>query len=492
MRYHKLFIMLLASLLCIPSMLCCQPLSDDEKTWLTGNIMKPEANMIFIMKIQKNMLDLDRLPAEDKSKKNEALPNNEEDIRKYILSHESEAEPFIRLYTILNSSGRRNEALKILSTGLTNILGQLNKEPGNLALVNEAIEIYQAANEVKKAKKLLSYFLELNPKNADALATLANLEILTMDMHAARSHIDQAYALDPSVIGIYVAEALYAMYKGLIALNNQTDSSWTRSLSISTLFLEKAEQEHPEVEAPRLARHGLKLFEIFYSAVIRHTGDFKRLEPFKFVLDTQEIKQLKESEAYFQGRLNANKKNIFYPQKCLVLVAVIKGDLETARAIYKKARLSPCVDNDLFRLMSIGEVMQVRFQDAITHMIRSLQVQDNMDDRLMLASLYDEAGNADSSFRTLMQYTGRPDGTLLVARFGYALKAGKIKDATEIYQGLQSIGPLAKRHDFRYYSGVLELLQGKREEARQTLKMLPEEGRFYENVQAIQNHFDVH
>jgi len=77
-----------------------------------------------------------------------------------------------------------------------------------------------------------------------------------------------------------------------------------------------------------------------------------------------------------------------------------------------------------------------------------------------------------------------------VARFGYALKSGNIKEATEIHQGLQRIGPLAKRSDFSYYSGVLELLQGKREMASQRLKMLPPKGRFHENVQAIQNYFD--
>lgn len=96
-------------------------------------------------------------------------------------------------------------------------------------------------------------------------------------------------------------------------------------------------------------------------------------------------------------------------------------------------------------------------------MTRSIQVQDNIEDRLMLASLYDEAGDTDSSFRTVFQYSGKPNGDLLIARFGYALKAGNINEATEIHQGLKNIGPLAKRSDFSYYSGVLELLRGKRQ-----------------------------
>jgi len=491
MRYHKLFMMFLTSLLCIPSMLYCQPLSDDEKAWVIRNIMRPETQMMFLMTIEKDMMDLENLPDGESSKGEASLPDNEEELKKYIGLHKYEAEPFIRLYTIIRDNGQHDEGIRILSIGLTNILERLNKEPNNLELANEAVKIYEAVNELKKAKALLSYFVELNPKNADAFVTLANLETLTMDMRAARSHIDQAYALEPSLINIYVAEALYELYKGLIALNNQTDSSKPMSLKISTQFLEKAEQEHPEVEAPRLARHGLALFQIFYSAVMRHTEDFKRLEPFKFVLEAQEIKQLKESKTYFQKKLNANKKNDLYLQKCLVLAAIIEGDLETARSIYKKARFCPYVDNDLFRLMSIGEVMQVRFQDAITHMTRSIQVQDNIEDRLMLASLYDEEGDADSSFRAVFQYSGKPNGDLLIARFGYALKAGNIKEATEIHQGLKNIGPLTKRSDFTYYSGVLELLRGKREMAKQTLKAVPEKGRFHESVQTILKHFDL-
>jgi len=113
MRYHKLIIMFLASLLCIPSMLFCQPLSDDEKAWVIRNVIRPEAQMIFLMTIKKDMLDLENLP-DRKSEKGEAsLSDNEEELKKYIGLNPCEAESFIRLYTIIRDKGRQNESIMI-------------------------------------------------------------------------------------------------------------------------------------------------------------------------------------------------------------------------------------------------------------------------------------------------------------------------------------------------------------------------------------------
>ena len=102
------------------------------------------------------------------------------------------------------------------------------------------------------------------------------------------------------------------------------------------------------MEAPRLARHGLELFRILSSAIIRHTDDLKSLQPFKFVLDDQDKKQLKESKAYFQKLLSANKKNDFYINKCLIIAAVIEGSQETALTMYDKVRFYIPVQTTIF------------------------------------------------------------------------------------------------------------------------------------------------
>ena len=124
-------------------------------------------------------------------------------------------------------------------------------------------------------------------------------------------------------------------------------------------------------------------------------------------------------------------------------------------------------------------------------MIRSIKLHDNIDDRLLLARFYYETGNTDASFKTLMQYKGSPDEKLLTGKFAYALIAGKIKEAIVLHQRLITIEHLTKRQDFTYYSGVLQLLQGKREMAKQSFKTLPEKNRFHENVQIILKHFKL-
>ena len=488
MKKYKIIIMFFVFLAGFSTILNSQPLSGDQKTWLTGNIMKPEVNMIFLMEMGEKMLDLDKLPGGETTKGEEKLPENEVEIKKYILSHKYEAEPYIRLYTLLACQKRHNEAIEILTGGLSTILKNLKTESHNLDLVKEAIAIYEAVDAIEEVKALLSYFVKVNPKNASAIVCLAMYETVTMDIRAARSHIDQAYALEPSLIDIYTAETMYALYQGVIALNSMTGKP---SLLISTRFLELAEQEHPELEAPRLARHGLELFRILSSAIIRHTDDLKSLQPFKFVLDDQDKKQLKESKAYFQKLLIANKKNDFYINKCLIIAAVIEGSQETALTMYDKVRFYPCADNDLFRLMSIGELTQARFENAITHMIRSIKLHDNIDDRLLLARFYYETGNSDTSFKTLIQFAGTPDEKLLLGKFAYALITGKIKEAIVLHQSLITIEHLGKRSDFSYYSGVLQLLQGKREMAKQSFKTLPEKNRFHENVQIILKHFEL-
>ena len=488
MQKYKIIIMFFVFLTGFSTILNSQPLSGDQKTWWTDNIMKPGVNMIFLMEMGEDTLDLDKLPDGQTIKKGENLPDNEVEIKKYMLSHKYEAEPYIRLYNLFAYQERNKEAIQILTSGLSKILKKLKTESHNLDLVKEAIAIYEAVDATEEAKALLSYFVKVNPKNAPAIVCLAMYETITMDIRAARSHIDQAYALEPSLIDIYTAETMYALYQGLIALNSMTG---TPSLSISTEFLELAEQEHPGLEAPRLARHGLELFRILSSAIIRHTDDFKSLQPFKFILDDQDKKKLRESKAYFQKLLIANKKNDFYIRKCLIIAAVIEGSQKTALTMYDKVRFYPCADNDLFRLMSIGELTLARFENAITHMIRSIKLHDNIDDRLLLARFYYETGNTDASFKTLMQYKGSPDEKLLTGKFAYALIAGKIKEAIVLHQSLITIEHLTKRRDLSYYSGVLQLLQGKREMAKQSFKTLPEKNRFHENVQIILKHFKL-
>ncbi len=470
--------------------LCAQPPSEDEKSWLIRNIKRPEAKMMFIMTLEKAFLDLDNLPGDASLKKEPLPPENEADLKKQILAHKYEAGPYIRLYTMLRNKGRHDEGIKTLSKGLENLLERIERENGNLDLVNAAVEIYQVVNQLGNAKKLLTYYLESNPRDAEALIAIANLETVTMDPVAARNHIDQAYAIDPSLINIYVAEGLYAIYQGLIAFSNQTDSANPMPLSIPTRFLEKAEQEHPGLAAPLLVRHGLELFQIFYAAVFRHADDFKRLKPFRFSLGAEEKKRLEQSRAYFEKLCRENKKNDFYLKKCLVLAAVMEGDLKTARIVYEKTRLSPGVDNDLFRLMAIGEVMQVRFRDAIAHMEKSIQVRDNIDDRLFLASLYAEAGQPERSFQTLIRYAGEPDQNLLIGRLGYALMAGRITEAARLHERLKNIDAFSGQPAFKYFSGVVQLLQGERHSAVQVLKTLPEQDRFYESAFKIIKHFN--
>jgi tetratricopeptide (TPR) repeat protein len=484
---HSLLLSLLT--LHLVNSVCLGAFSEKEQQWLQNMLIKPSPNLIFIVTVNKEMLEPQpgpggkTVPSVDYSEMTDDLLN------KYIERNALEADGYIQMYQRLQRAKKYEQSNQVLSLALTRILGGLEKDSTNWQLVKEALEIYQAVNQKGKGKKLLATFLEINPDNTKALLALANVEILTSDFAGARTHIDKAYELSPLDTDLYISEFLYQLYYGLVELNKMPDRSKPVIMPIATDFFIKADKDNSSLETPRMMEHGLQVLQVFYSVIFREIDRFKSNTSFDFVLDDQLTKTAAEAKTYFQQAVRKKENNLYFSKLFLLMIAIVENDQRTANLLYKDLVLHSAADNNLHRLMVINDISKARLHEAINHLTASITLHDNIEDRLMLAGVYQMANNSSLSLKTLMDYRGELSREILVHRLGYSLLAGDSSFAVGLYQNYRKIKPLWGDPLFAYYAVIFELLQGKDAEAKNILQSLPLNTVFYTNAEGFAREF---
>lgn len=478
-RHARLF--LLPVLALIPSIFCAQALEEPDRKWLVENTKAPESSMMFVMKFSESLFDLDRTPTD--------LPDLPEDVaglRDYISKNPEESRGYVGLFRLLQKAGQAQEAENVLNEGLLKIGAAIERDTTDYDLRVELTEIFHAVNNIGRVRMVLNYWTSENPEHAEGLACLALYDAVMMDLETARRHSEAAYALDPGQLQIYVAMSMVELYTALQKMNADGDQP---EIPLSTAFFEKAIQEHPEVAASGMALHGLELFKVFFELVIAHSEHFQALEPFVFKMEPEAADRYARSKAYFEKMLKKGFKNDYYLRKCLLLADIAASDLPAARKQYASAKALPSADSDLFRLMAIGEVTQVRYDRAAAVMEECVAADDKLDDRLLLARFQAEADAHAAAYTAIAGYSGLPSGESLIARMGYGIRAGKAAEVGDIARRLAESGNFEGHPGYRYFAGVLALLDGQRATGVQHLKAVGE-GYYQKSAAEILERFD--
>lgn len=330
--------------------------------------------------------------------------------------------------------------------------------------------------------------LEQQPDNTEALLALANHEVLAANFDSARARIDQAYAIQPDLSEVYLSELLYQLYDGLIKLSSAAPTSPTL-LPVSYDFLTKAQQQHPELEAPQIIEHGLRILQAFYSTIFDHVEQFKQRQPFDFKLSDQLSGQLADSEAFFRTLLQDNQQDHYISAYFLLIAAIIRNDSDAAERYYQLLATNPATDNNLHRLMMLGDMAQANFTRAIARLSSSIELADNINDRIMLAKLYALNQQPALSLSVLMDYSGRPNADLLIQRLAYAILSGNRDASRALYKGYKGIPALQKSADFQYYAMVIALLIDERGHANEHFKHIAESRLYGASAQAFMDFF---
>ncbi len=451
--------------------------------WIQENLIRPAPNLVFIVTMNKEMLE--------KAGKNDHSLTTEQDygqMDEEALLQERSAHPLqaavaIALYHRLQSSGEYDRANQLVSQTLGTLLAGLEKEQDNWQFVKEALRIYQAVQQQQKAVKLLENFLEINPENVNALLGLADLETVFANFAAARKHIDTAYRLAPKKTDVYIAEFLYQLHFGLLKLNKIPSPSDTVDSSAAVAFFKKADLEHPDIDAPEMLQHSLEVLQIFYTVLVDNLDRFREKSAFSFALDSGQQKVLTQSQIYFQEVLKQNTpdQNPYLSKLILFMTAILENERKHTEDLYGELAAMAVADNNIHRLMGISDLSMALYPEAITHLNRSIALNDNINDRLMLAGLYAENKQPLLSLQTLLEYKGTLSADFLIHRLGYALLAGKESLAIDMYRRSKTFKALWQNPLFAYYAVIVQVLQGRPEQAETILRSLAKQQQYYEN-----------
>jgi tetratricopeptide (TPR) repeat protein len=444
--------------------------STTDGQWLQKNLIKPTTQPTFTITVKRQMLD--PMAKEEFTSMVDYSGMTDDALQKEIETAPLVAEPYILMNQRYQKDEKFDQGGEILSAGLKNLFRALDKDGGNWQLGREVQEIYRSVHQQEKVKKMAVVFLKNNPDNVDTLFDLAMIEILSANFPAARTHIDKAYELSSRNAEIYLAEFLYQLKHGEteIAKTGLSDSiTWPVSMD----FFTQAAKESPELTTPQTTLHGLQVIQAFYSAILRNINRLSSKEPFDFVLDTRLATRLDEGKQYFMKSFGNKQIDPYFAQICLLMAAVVENDQVTADKLYTKLIAYPEVDNEMYRLMLIGDLAKAQIPRAIRHLNDSISKKDNIQDRLMLAYLHEGEGNAAKSLETLEEYKGQLSLKLLINRLGYAILTNNPTTIEQLYAKYKGVRQLWRDPDFLYYALVAEALQGKAEEVKKIEKLLP-------------------
>jgi len=117
-------------------------------------------------------------------------------------------------------------------------------------------------------------------------------------------------------------------------------------------------------------------------------------------------------------------------------------------------------------------------------------VQDTIDDRLMLASLYSLKSEQHKALKVLKNYDAKPTPELLIHQLAYTLLSGDFISANHLYQNYRKNPILMQSSQLIYYALIIDLLNEDYGQANRHLQALSESEEFYNNASLFIDHFN--
>ena len=463
-------------------------LADDNKNipeWTQQHILAPQANLVFIVNIDKQMLVNDAIKIKPGVNDINYSKLSDDEIKIKISEQPYKAEPYIQLSRRLLRQNNYKQSDQVLNIALQRMLGELDKNSHQWHLVEEIMKIYQFAQENRKSKKLLQTFIADNPDNIDALLTLANLDILSGHFEKARINIDKAYRHKPERVEVYISEFLYQMYKGFLKLNDSVGHSEHVIMTVSTEFLEKAISDNPSIETPGMVLHALTVLQVFYTEIFENIDSFKHNRAFEFSVGEQWLDSLNQTKNYLQQRIGENKDTQYLDHFLLLMIAIIENKQNIAQEQFDVLVSNHISNNNVYRLMLFSYLSRQQMLKAVEVMEQSIKHNDNLEDRLILATLYHKVEKTSNSLTLIREYNGKQTLEAYIHQLAYALLGGEYEYAISLFEQLKDFNAIWKQQEFIYYAAIIALLKGEKEMASNYWNKLTKESDYYQNLENI-------
>ena len=463
-------------------------LADDNKNipeWIQQHILAPQANLVFMVNIDKQMLVNGAIKTEPSVYDKNYSKLSDDEIKIKISELPYKADSYIELSRRLQRQNNYKQSDQVLNIALQRMLGELDINSHQWHLVEEVMKVYHFAQHTSKSKKLLQTFIEHNPDNIDALLALANLDILSGQFEQARINIDKAYKHNPERVEVYISEFLYQMYKGLLNLNDSIGHSKHAIMVVSTEFLEKAVSANPSIETPEIILHTLTVLQIFYSEVFENIDSYKNNRTFKFSVGEQWLASLNQSKNYLEQRIGENKDTQYLERFLLLMIAIIENNHQIAQEQFDGLVSKHISNNNVYRLMLLNYLSRQQILKAIDVMEQSIKHHDNLEDRLILATLYHKVEKTSNSLTIIREYQGNQTLEAYINQLAYALLAGEYEYAISLYEQLKSLNAIWKRQELLYYAAIIALLKGDRDMVSNYWNSLAKASDYYQNLEKI-------
>lgn len=452
---------------------------------IKDKIYAPKINPVFIFKLDKSMLETQPLKVAGNVKEINYSNLSDDEIKDIISKQPLKSDAYIELSRRLDKNENYQQRNQVLNIALQRILSELDKNSEQWELIEEAIKVYQYAQQPMKSKQLLETFIEDNPDNVDALLTLANLNTLYGNFGKARIGINKAYDKSPERVEVYISEFLYQLYRGIKKLNETVKRSERISMPISTEFLDKAILEHPSQETPEKIKHSLMILQIFYTELFENIELFKQNRIVEFAIEQQKYTSLTNSKNYLLKQLSEHKNEHFLEHLLLLMVSIIENNQKSAQQYFDILVTQKNSNNSIYRLMMINFLAKQQLLKAIEVLRNSINNDDNLEDRLILANLYHKIGKTDTSLRLIKEYQGMHTLEALINQMAYALLLDDRKNAWILYEHLKELNASWQSKEFIYYSAIVVLLKGEKKLALDYLGRLPVESDYYQSLENI-------